>query len=86
MLLLLLTEWDGMEEGWQRALVSLPLLTRTLFSIVRAPFSQPHLTLSTFPKVLPPNTTTSGVRASTDEWQDHKHSFHTRGLNDNPIE
>lgn len=37
------------------------------------------------PKVLPPNTSTSGVRASTDEWQDHKHSFHTRGLNDSPI-
>ena len=29
-LLLLLTERDGMEEGWQRALVSLPLLIRTL--------------------------------------------------------
>lgn len=37
----------GWREGWQRALVSLPLLTRTLFPIVRAPFSQPHLTLST---------------------------------------
>ena len=47
MLLLLLTERDGMEEGWQRALVSLPLLIRTLFSIMKAPFSQLHLTLST---------------------------------------